>query len=42
MKPKLGGPPRGRGSYGGGYGIQMVERDSPYALMMYNRRPAYV
>jgi hypothetical protein len=33
MKPKLGFPPSGRGSYGG-YGVQMVERDS--------RRPAYV
>lgn len=33
MKPKSGFPPSGRGSYGG-YGVQMVERDSI--------RPAYV
>jgi hypothetical protein len=39
MKPKLGGPPRGRGDY---RPYQMVIRDSPYTVMMYNRRPAYV
>ena len=34
-----GGPPRGRGDY---RAYQMVVRDSPYDVMMYNRRLAYV
>jgi hypothetical protein len=40
MRPRLGGPPRGRGDY---RAYQMVVRkDSPYAVAAFNRRPAYV
>jgi hypothetical protein len=40
MRPRLGGPPRGRGDY---RAYQMVVRkDSPYVVAAFNRRPAYV